>query len=107
MLGVPICRPGDSLSTRETLLALVDAFDASLRALGRLPDPTAKGGLGIADPVRVCDVARLSACVSWLSGGAVGLTLCSGILGALPRGHVEVIKAFCDVLGEVGEPLSV
>ena len=58
MLGVPICRPGDSLSTRETLLALVDAFDASLRALGRLPDPTAKGGLGIADPVRVCDVAR-------------------------------------------------
>ncbi len=169
MLGVPICRPNDTGSTRLALTALVDGFEASLHALGRLPDPqiqlrllrvcldacrlnhvfraadctgltalvsrasgalrgclegvtgfslsdnqwsqaslpTARGGFGISDPIQVCHAARLSACVSWISGGAVGLTLCPVLRDSLPRGHVGVIAALCSVLGNTGEPLSV
>ena len=68
--------------------------------------PTARGGFGISDPIQVCHVARLSAWGTWLSGGAVGLTLCPALRETLPRGHVDVISVFCSGLGDVGEPLS-
>ena len=64
------------------------------------------GGVGTADLVHVCHFARLSPCVSWLSGGTLGLTLYPGLREVLQRGHFDVVNAFCAVLGDVGEPLS-
>ena len=54
----------------------VTGFSVSDNQWGQASLPAARGGFGISDTIQVCHVARLSACVSWLSGRAVGLTLC-------------------------------
>ena len=88
MLGVPICRAGDSGSTRLALTALVEGFEASLHALGRLPDPQIQLRL-----LRVC----LDACLLnhvFRAADCTGLTaLVYRASGAL-RGCLEGVTGF-------------
>ena len=88
MLGVPICQPNDSGSTRLALSSLVEGFEASLHALGRLPDPQIQLRL-----LRVClDACRLNHV--FRAADCTGLTaLVSRASGAL-RGCLEGVTGF-------------